>query len=209
MEFDDVVRRRRMVRDYDPDRPVDPAVVDLALARAIRAPSAGFSQGWDFLVLDDPDDRRRYWQATSDGDAPDDWLAGMVKAPVLVLCLGNKNAYLDRYAEPDKGFDDRSEERWPVDYWDVDTGMAALLILLTAVDEGLGACLFGVPVEHHSAVRAAFEIPEDRSFVGVVSLGHPASGEARMGSTRTRSRRKLDEVAHHARFGARWAPTAG
>ena len=51
MEFQEVVRRRRMVRDYS-DEPVDPAVIDLALANAVRAPSAGFSQGWAFLVLD-------------------------------------------------------------------------------------------------------------------------------------------------------------
>ena len=65
MEFQDVVRRRRMVRDYS-DEPVDPAVVDLALANAVRAPSAGFSQGWAFLVLDTPDDVRRFWAATAE-----------------------------------------------------------------------------------------------------------------------------------------------
>jgi hypothetical protein len=36
-----------------------------------------------------------------------------------------------------------SESHWPVPYWDIDAGMAALLMLLTAVD-GLGACFFGV-----------------------------------------------------------------
>ena len=65
MEFADVVRRRRMVRNYT-DEPVDPAVVDRALANAMRAPSAGFSQGWGFLVLDTPDDVRRFWAATAD-----------------------------------------------------------------------------------------------------------------------------------------------
>ena len=55
MEFQDVVRRRRMVRSYA-ETPVDPAVVDRALANATRAPSAGFSQGWGFLVLDQPGD---------------------------------------------------------------------------------------------------------------------------------------------------------
>ena len=71
MEFQDVVRRRRMVRSYT-DEPVDPAVVDRALANAIRAPSAGFSQGWAFLVLDRPEDVRRFWAATSDDlDSPD------------------------------------------------------------------------------------------------------------------------------------------
>ena len=47
-----MVRRRRMVRDYDPDRPVPADVRERLLAHALRAPSAGFSQGWAFLVLE-------------------------------------------------------------------------------------------------------------------------------------------------------------
>ena len=37
------------------DRPVARAVVDELLELAVRAPSAGFTQGWRFLVLDDHD----------------------------------------------------------------------------------------------------------------------------------------------------------
>ena len=59
MEFADVVRRRRMVRNYDPDRPVPAEVVDRLLEHAMHAPSAGFSQGWGFLVLDDAGRPRR------------------------------------------------------------------------------------------------------------------------------------------------------
>ena len=65
MEFSEVVRRRRMVRNYSSE-PVDPEVVDRILARAQRAPSAGFSQGFAFLVLDTPEDVRRFWEATAD-----------------------------------------------------------------------------------------------------------------------------------------------
>ncbi|MEE8603118.1 nitroreductase family protein [Euzebya tangerina] len=201
MEFTEVVRRRRMVRDYDPDREVSDDVVRRALEAAIRAPSAGFSQGWDFLVLRTAEDRQRYWDVTAEDGEPDTWLTGMTKAPVLIVCLGNEDAYYDRYAEPDKGGLSREDKHWPVDYWDVDTGMAALLILQTAVDEGLGGCLFGVPVDKHAAVRDAFDIPANRSFVGVVSLGYPAQDETRLGSDRTRDRRGVADVAHEGRFG--------
>lgn len=60
MEFQDVVRKRRMVRSYEPDRPVPPDVVDRILRNGLRAPSAGFSQGWGFLVLDTPEDHDRF-----------------------------------------------------------------------------------------------------------------------------------------------------
>ena len=200
MEFVEVVWRRRMVRRFDPDRPVPRADVEQALYAALRAPSAGFSQGWDFVVLTEQADRDRFWHATAGGDSvPDAWLRGVCAAPVLVLCLSDPDTYLDRYAEPDKGWTDRDPARWPVPYWDVDTGMAALLMLLSAVDQGLGALFFGVPVPAHDAVRRAHGIPESRRLVGVVAVGHELVRVE--GSARTRPRREAREVVHWGRFG--------
>jgi nitroreductase len=208
MELDAVVRRRRMVRAYDPDRPVPGEVVDLVLDHAVRAPSAGFSQGWDFVVLRDDASRRHFWNATTEGDGPPDaWLRGLMSAPVLVLCLSDKDAYLDRYAEPDKGWTDRAESHWPIPYWDVDTGMAALMMLLTAVDSGLGSCFFGVPAGRHDAVRQTFAIPAGRRIVGVVSIGY-AAADRRSPSLR-RGRRPVAEVAHEGRFGRPYRATPG
>jgi len=200
MEFSHVVRARRMVRRYDPDRPVPLEVVERCLANAVRSPSAGFSQGWDFLVLRAPDEREAFWTATTDPDGPGDpWLDGIRAAPVLILCLSHKQAYLDRYAAPDKGWTDRDEARWPVPYWDIDTGMASLLILLTATDEGLGSLFFGVPPERHPDVHSAFDIPPDRTVIGVVSIGYAVPGP-RSPSLR-RHRRTGREVSHWGRFG--------
>jgi len=200
MEFSEVVRKRRMVRQYDPERAVPAEVIKTALRNAIRAPSAGFSQGWDFVVLTKPEERQAYWAATTDVDDDlDAWLEGMQSAPTLILCLADENTYLCRYAEPDKGWTDMDEARWPVPYWDIDTGMAALMILLTAVDEGLGGCFFGAPPETHEDVFAAFGIPRDRNLVGVVSLGY-AVPHAKSGSLK-RDLRGLDQVAHYGRFG--------
>ena len=72
----------------------------------------------------------------------------MQTAPVVIIPCSSKAAYLERYAEPDKGWTDEDEARWPVPFWHMDAAMASLLILLTAVDEGLGACFFGIPPEH-------------------------------------------------------------
>jgi nitroreductase len=199
VDFAEVVRRRRMVRDYDPSRPVPAEVVDRLLAHAIRAPSAGFSQGWAFLVLESAEDRALFWSVTASGEAPDGWLTRMSRAPLLVVVLSSKEAYLDRYAEPDKGWTDRDEARWPVPYWDVDAGMAALLMLLTAVDEGLGGCFFGVPAQRVDALRDAFGVPASFRPVGVVSVGHPGDDDRRSPSLR-RGRRGPDEVVHRSRW---------
>ena len=200
MEFADVVRRRRMVRRYDPDRPVPHQLLQACLENAVRAPSAGFSQGWDFVVLSTPDERAPFWTATTDpASEADEWLRGIRNAPALIVCCSDKQAYLDRYAAPDKGWTDRDEARWPVPYWDIDTGMAALLMLLTATDEGLGSLFFGVPAPLHPAVHDALGIPDDRTIIGVVALGYAVPGP-RSPSLR-RHRRTADEVAHWGRFG--------
>jgi len=194
MEFQEVVRRRRMVRNYDPSRPVPDEVVDRLLANAQRAPSAGFSQGWAFLVLSTPAERTRFWEATTDLSEPDPWLADMQNAQLLIVPLSHKKAYLDRYAQSDKGWSDRDEARWPVPYWDIDTGFAALLMLLTAVDENLGACFFGVPPERMDPFRATFGVPEEFTPIGCVSVGYPAP-DRRSPSLR-RGHRPPEEVIH-------------
>jgi nitroreductase len=194
VELDQAIRTRRMTRSYTDD-PVDPAVVERMLDAAVHAPSAGFSQGWAFLVLRHRPDVDRYWAATTDAERePDRWLRGMRRAPVLIVALSHKDAYLDRYAEPDKGWTDRDEARWPVPYWHTDTAMAAMLMLLTAHDAGLGCCFFGVPADRVDAVRETFGIPADRVPVGVVSVGHPAEELVR-GSAR-RGRRPREDVVH-------------
>ncbi|WP_345770844.1 nitroreductase family protein [Yimella sp. NH-Cas1] len=205
MELQKAIRRRRMIRDFDPDRPVPRDVVDTAVTLGLRAPSAGFSQGWDFVVLTDPADRQRFWEVTTNADEElDRWLAKVSSAPVLILCCGDKDTYLRRYAQPDKPWQDMDESHWPVPYWDVDTGMAALIMLLVAVDEGLGGLFFGVPVERCDVVRETFGIPGDRSLVGVVAMGY-ARTQRPSGSTLARRRRPTGEVVHDGRFGSPWS----
>lgn len=198
MEFADVVRRRRMVRTYDLDRPVPRATVRRLLELAVRAPSAGHTQGWHFLVLDDAADCATFWTACTSGDA-DSWLARLQTAPVLVIVFSDKAAYLERYAEPDKGWTDRDEARWPVPYWDTDAAMAAMIALLAVVDAGLAGCFFGVPGERWDVLRTAFGVPAGLRPVGVLSIGYPAP-DARSPSLR-RGRRQLRDVVSYGTFG--------
>lgn len=189
-----------MVRRYTGD-PVAPEQLDRILGNAVRAPSAGFSQGWSFLVLDTASDVARYWEIFT-GDAEweaDGWLRGMRTAPVLILPCSSKAAYLSRYAQPDKGWTDRDEARWPMPFWHMDTAMAVLLMLQTVVDEGLGACYFGIPPSHDAQVRAAFGIPPEWDPIGAVTVGHPAPGGA-PGSPRRRARVPMEQVVHRGHW---------
>ncbi len=194
MEFQDVVDRRRMVRNYS-NAPVDRAVVERLVANALHAPSAGFSQGWAFLLLDSPDDVARFWaSATPDEEGDDQWSEGMRRAPVIVVPMSHKDAYLERYAAPDKGWTDRDETRWPVPYWDIDTGMAALLMLLTVTDEGLGACFFGIPGQMAASFRAEFGVPDAYTPIGAISIGHRLPD--RLSPSLRRGRRPVRDVVH-------------
>jgi nitroreductase len=183
VEFADAVRRRRMVRDFDPERPVAEDDLDAVLAAMVRAPSAGHTQGVTLLVLTAAADLAAFW---GQEPAESGWLDGMRRAPVLITVWTSREAYLDRYTESDKGWTDRDPERWSAPYWYVDAGMSAQSGLLAVVDRGLGACFFGIPPGSVDRVRRHFGVPAEQLSVGVLSLGHPAPGELPSGSPLTR-----------------------
>lgn len=196
MEFDDVVRRRRMVRNYT-DAAVDPAAVDRIVAAGRRAPSAGFSQGHAFVVVVAAETRRAIAALAGEQsyvDAGfDPWIS---RAPVLVVLTIREASYHERYREADKTAADGSEIDWPVPYWWVDAGAAMQNMLLAAVNEGLGAGFLGA----HAAgdIKALLGIPDDVSVVGIVTIGHPAP-DRRSGSLR-RGWRDESEAVHRERW---------
>jgi nitroreductase len=209
MEFQEVIRRRRMVRAFT-DEPIATDVVDRLLRAANRAPSAGFSQGYAMLVLESAEDRSAFWTAASSDGSPETAEAGAsgwatdptTAAPLIVVPCSNKEIYLDRYARPDKGWTDRDEARWPVPFWHIDTGMLTLLLLLAAVDEGLGALYFGIAPEATGAVRERFGVPDDFTPIGAVAIGHPDPevDAKQFTSAKSVKRRTVEDIAHRGRW---------
>ncbi len=190
-----MVRRRRMVRSFEP-RPLPSPVVERILGNAVRAPSAGFTQGWAFLVLEGREQTERYWQAAFPEPGRSRFgHPGLFHAPLLVVALAHPRAYAERYAEPDKGRSERDPDAWPVPWWHVDTGFSALLMLLTAVDCGVGALFFAV--SRPEAVRDAFGVPAEYVPVGTLAVGYP--GEDRPSPSLQRGRRPVEEVVHRGR----------
>ena len=51
-------------------------------------------------------------------------------------------------------------------------GFASLLMMLTAVGAGPGACFFGIPVERIDAYRATFGGPAQFTPIGAISVGY-------------------------------------
>ena len=183
-EVERTIRRRRMTRAFTPE-PLGRDLIDRLLDSARRAPSAGNCQATGFVLLDRPEQVRRYWDTT----LPPERRVGfrwpqLLDAPVLVIVTTEPERYPARYREPDKAASNRgSIDRWPVPYWWVDAGAVAQNLLLLAVEQGLGACLFG-PFDHEPALRNEFGLDPAQRLVATVALGHRArAGDAR--ATRT------------------------
>lgn len=197
MEFLKVLKARRMVRAFT-DEPVPAAVIDGLCDLARRAPSAGNSQATEFLVLDRPEAVRRYWDTTLPAPRRDGFRwPGLLRAPVLVLVVVRPDAYLERYAEPDKapsGLGERTDA-WPVPYWWVDAGAAVEHVLLGVVDHALGACLFGA-FEHEAAIASAFSVPADRRLVATIAIGCADAGADEPGRSSGRTRPPIGEIVH-------------
>jgi nitroreductase len=196
VEFADLVRRRRMVHHFAP-RPLPSEVMDSILEAARHAPSAGFSQGLGLVVLDDPDQLAWFWRTTQGREAPHD------RPPVVVLPVPDKWAYLERYRLPDKGGPDGPravESGWPVPYfWDVDAAMACMLMLLKAVDVGVGAWLFGIH-EGHDELVETLGVPHGLRVLGAIGLGYAADGDRMEGSSVTIPRRPMSDLVHRGRW---------
>jgi len=196
MDFMDVVRKRRMMRNYT-DQPVPEDVIERILATAQRAPSAGFSQGVVFVTVTDPATR----QAIARIGGEEHYVAGgfdpfISVAPVQIVICTSEQVYHDRYNEPDKTDAEGNEIIWPVPYWHIDAGCSLMLVLLAAVNEGLGSAFIGVG--NPRELQDLLGVPDDYLPIGVVMIGHPAP-DTKSGSLK-RGHRILDTIWHRERW---------
>jgi nitroreductase len=202
VEFSEILRRRRMVRAYRPE-PVPRETLQRVAATIRRAPSAGFSQGQRIVVVTDPEQKRALANVAGEefyvGQGFSPWIS---EAAALVVVCTREEDYHDRYRQPDKVDDSGAEIEWPVPYWHVDAGKAAMLVLLAAIDEGLAAGVFGVPAERMQEFRELLGLPDDVAVVEVITLGVAGEDGAsdRASSRATRPRRPFDELVRWERW---------
>lgn len=201
MEFQELLPKRRMVRHYAPEL-VPREVVERIVGTVRRAPSAGYSQGQRLLVVMGDEARAELVRIASAGWGAERGLEPWLEsAPVHVLVCTREDDYHERYRQEDK-LVEGEEIEWPVPFWYMDAGAAVMLILLAAIDEGLGAGLTGVPKELAAELGAAFGIPEDVTIVAHVTIGVPAPdpGWSAVTSRRTKPRRPPTESVHWERW---------
>jgi nitroreductase len=202
VDLDEILRRRRMVRNYT-DEPVAREAVERIVARGLKAPSAGFSQGVRLVVCTEAETRAKIAEYadepfyTDRGYEP--WIS---RAPVHIVVALREDDYHDRYTEPDK-LEEGKEIEWRVPWWWVDAGKVIMLLLLAAVDEGLGAGMFTLyPPASHERLSELLGIPGDFEIVGVVTVGHsaPDPKRERAKASLKQLRRPLDETVRWERW---------
>jgi nitroreductase len=79
--------------------------------------------------------------------------------------------------------------------------MAALLMLLTAVDEGLGACFFGIMPDHLGPLRAEFGVPDEYDPIGAITVGYRAGNLPPQSLRVSERRRGVAGAVHRGQWG--------
>ncbi|MFQ6134185.1 MAG: nitroreductase family protein [Nitrososphaerales archaeon] len=173
MEFRRLLRDRHSVRSFRSDD-VEQEKVLRILQDAIRSPSAGNLQSWEFILVRDEGVKKRLAEAALDQDF-------IAEAPVVLVVCADAERSGWRYGERGRSF-----------YCLIDTSMASMIILLSAVEEGLGACF--VAAFDDREVSEILSLPKKIRPIGIIPLGY--SGEA----PDITSRMPLDRVLHIERW---------
>ena len=195
VNFSDIVRSRRMSRSFS-DQSVDTSVIESCIDLANRAPSAGKSQGWHVLLLEN-ESTQRYWDVALPVERRASFAFPLLlQAPVVILSLCDPTAYLERYSELDKKTTGLGEglDKWPAPYWTIDASFATMTFLLALEDVKLGALFFAHSNE--AGLRQEFNIPDHIEILGTIAIGHEAAGPKPQGRSAQRIRRSVESVIH-------------
>lgn len=201
MQFADCVRSRKMVRSFRSD-PVAPELVERIVELASRAPSAGKTQGWHFLVLQGAE-TSQFWDTTLPAKKRSSFKwKHLLDAPIIGLVFADSAAYVARYSESDKSSTGlgNSESSWPTPYWTVDASFATMTLLLAAHDVGLGALFFAV-FSGEVELRELLNVPTDLQLIGAVAMGWPRTQEKNIsGLSGSRTRRTPAQITHFGKW---------
>jgi len=153
MDFNDVIRKRKMIREYD-SKQVSNEIIRKLIRNAHRAPSAGHTQVQEFIIVKDPAIKKKLRKVAVDQEYVE-------RAPVLIVVCSNTSRSISRYGSRGKEF-----------YSIIDGAFASMLILLTAVNEGIGACFVGAFQD--KMVSTILELPKHVKPIGIICIGYPA-----------------------------------
>jgi nitroreductase len=175
MEFDQVIRKRKMVRRYKADKPIPDSIITTLIENAHRAPSAGHTQVQEFIIVKDSSTKLKLAKAALGQESVSD-------APLLIVICSNTSRSIDRYGKRGKDF-----------YSVVDGAFASMIILLSSVNEGISACFIGAFED--DKVSKILGLPDYVKPVGIIALGYPNERPEQL------SRIDISKLVHYDRYG--------
>ena len=174
MDLEQCIETRTSIREYKKNRKIAENLIEDILNAAIRAPSAGNTQDWEFIVVRKRETKDALAKAALDQEF-------LKEADVIIAVCSNLERITERYGE-------RGRSLYSVQ----DTAAAVQNILLAAWNKGIGSCWVGAFNEQ--MVKDALILPTDIRPLALIALGYPAIEPLKMG------RRKASEVVHQERY---------
>ena len=174
MDFDEVVRKRKMIREYQQDSQIPTEIINKLLKNAHRSPSAGHTQVQEYIVVIDPITKKKLCQASLGQSQVED-------ASVLIIVCANTSRSVIRYGKRGTDF-----------YSIIDGAFASMIILLSAVNEGIGASFIGA-FEDNRIVKI-LGLPVHVKPIGIIALGYPAEKPGRF------ERIELNNLVHYEKY---------
>ena len=173
---------RRSVRQFS-DEPVDPAVIEAAVAEALTAPAPHHTRPVRFVWVQDSEVRlalldamKDRWRADLSGDGRDpesvERRVGrgqiLYDAPELVI----------PFMVPDGAHTYPDERRTAAEHtmFTVAAGAAVQGLLVALAVRGVGSCWIGSTIFAPDLVRSSLELPEDWEPLGAIAIGHASGG---------------------------------
>jgi nitroreductase len=176
MDFETVVKRRRMCREFL-DRGVPQEKIDRILELASRYPSAGHTEPQEFIVVHDQRMKEDLAHAALDQ-------MFVAQAPVVIVVVSDVRRSARRYGERGVSF-----------FSIIDGAFVVMLILLAVVEEGLGACFVGSFYDEE--VQELLSLPQEVRPIGIIPIGYCAEGPRKF------RRRSREQIVHRDRYGRR------
>jgi nitroreductase len=146
----DMIFKRRSIRRFT-SQEVGPDLVTKVLAAGMAAPSAGNQQPWQFIVVKDPQGRKKVSECSP-------YAKATAEAPVAIVVCG------DLSLEKHTG------------YWVQDCSAAVENMLIEITSLGLGAVWLGVypRPDRVSYLQKYFSLPENIVPFAIIPVGYPA-----------------------------------
>ena len=164
MQVFEVIKKRRSIRKFQPDKEISQRQAEKLLEAANWAPSAGNLQSYKLVIVREEKIKEKL--------AAQGFVS---QAPVVFVACADGELSASRYGQ-------RGAELYAVQ----DATLALYNLWLAAVEMGLGACWVGAFDKEN--VAKTLELPSNLRPVGILPVGYPAKTPS------PTSRKSIEEI---------------